>query len=315
MREFTPDERITSADSDKPLIARRIKSGLGYSLGPRAKEASLVLCIVLLACTIAVASEHLVPPAFGVKIEPVVAHGSGSGSSLGSKSNVGTLLVEATTDSGFSIPVNTFPAPYLSGIGVTVVPTGPAPLFPTSYVTNSTGGLELSLPPSNYSVSFFASVGLPMNSSVVASVYPGETTFLQFVVSASTYEPVYVGMPANQTNVVPAWASGTLEFAAPVPQGGISSAFLDLYYYNSNSTVFIPGGALSFETPVQVPLLVTSWSVNPQASDPAEWMGFQPEVQIPLDGLMSVSVSMYYVQINVTTTAQPIPIGGISFGD
>jgi hypothetical protein len=283
-------------------------------LGPRAREASLVLFIVLLACTIALASERLVPPVFGVRIEPVVTHGSGTGISPGSKSMVGTLLIQATEDSNFSIPVDTFPTPYLSGIGVTVVPTGPAPLLAKTYVTNSTGGVELTLPPSNYSVSFFASLGLPMNSSVLAPVYQGETTFLKFDVSASTYQPVYVSLPTNQTDVTPAWASGALEFATPIPQTDIGSAFLDLYY-NSNSTTSNTFGGFTFKIPVQVPLLVTNWSLDSGTSASGEWMDFQPEVQVPLAGLSSVSLSMYHVQVNVTTTVQPIPVGGISLAD
>lgn len=292
-------------------------------MGPRAKEASLVVCIVLLASTVALASEHIVPPVFGVKIQPVVAHGSGSGPSPGPKSKVGTLLIEATASSGFVNPLYIFATPYMSDVGVTVVPMGPAPLYPKTYETNSTGGLELSLPPSNYSISFFASAGVPINASVLASVYQGETTLLQLSVGAITYQPVYVGMPANQTNVVPAWASGTLElsssgspgspaFIAPEP---VSAAFLDLYYnatmvtLSSNQTV-----EFSFKTPVQVPLLITGWSLRGPPSGSEQWIDFQPEIPVSLDGITSMGVSMYYVTTNVTTT-QTVSYGGIPAAD
>jgi hypothetical protein len=285
-------------------------------LGARTKEASLVLCLVLIASATAVASEHLVPPVFGVKIVSVLAHGAGNGTSPGSKSMFGTLLIEATSNMRFTGAV--FPVPYLSGIGVLVVPAGPAPLFPATHTTNSTGGLEMQLAPANYSVSFF---DLPMNASVQASVYQGETTLIQLVVTGDTYQAMYLSAPANQSDVVPAWATGTMEVASSVPVSGVTATFLDLYYNSSTNTPTVKT-QLALQTPLQVPLLITGWDVRPGPVPPGqalilggdEWIAFQPETSVPLAGLTSAGVSVYSVYANVTTTTPAVPIGGITSG-
>lgn len=289
-------------------------------MGPRAKEVSLVLCIVLLACTIALASERLVPPVFGVKIQPITAGGPGTGLSPGSSSKVGTLLIEASVSGGLLSSGIIFPTPYMSDAGVTVVPTGPAPLFAKTYTTNSTGGLELSLPPSNYSVSFFASADSPINASVLAPVYQGETTVLQLAVTDITYQPVYVSIPTNQTDVAPAYAPGTMELSSQVqssPTGAISEAFLDLYY-NTGSVALTSNqtSGFSLKSPVQIPVLVDGWSPRQQGSGAEQWINFQPETPVSLAGLASMAVSMYYVLSNVTTVVSMSPsyYGGASSG-
>jgi hypothetical protein len=298
--------------SDKPLTPRKIIA-LGNFLGARTKEASLVLCLVLIASATAVASEHLVPPVFGVKIEPIVAHGAGNGTSPGSKSKFGTLLIEATSNMRFTGGV--FPVPFLSGIKVLVLAAGPDPLLPTAHETNSTGGLELQLPPANYSVSFF---GLPMNASVPALVYQGETTVIQLVVTGDTYQTLYLSMPANQTDAVPAWTTGAMEVGSPIAMSGVSATFLDLYYNTTAGTPTVKT-QLELKTPVQVPLLVTGSDVRLSVGTGAtfggppadEWITFQPETSLSLAGLISAGVSVYSVSVNVTTAASIIPVGGI----
>ncbi len=277
----------------------------------------MVLCLILIASATAVASEHLVPPVFGVKIVSVLAHGAGNGTSPGSKSKFGTLLIEATSDMRFTGGV--FPVPYLVGLKVLVEPTGPAPLFPEIQTTNSTGGLELQVAPANYSISFF---GLPMNDSVPASVYQGETTVIQLVVKGETYQTLYLSVPANQTDVAPAWTTGTMEVGSTIAMSGVSATFLDLYY-NSNTTIPNVKNELELKTPVQVPLLITGSDVRspptsyggPGTTLPSdEWIAFQPETSVSLAGLTTADVSVYSVSANVTTTTPIIQIGGISNG-
>ncbi|MDA4136699.1 MAG: hypothetical protein OK449_06860 [Thaumarchaeota archaeon] len=264
----------------------------------------MVLCLLVLAGAMAVASEHLVPPVFGVRVEEVVTSGIGTGPSSGFTSTPGMLIVMLSFSSASS---GQFTTPHAVNASISVVPTDVAPLFPQTYHPSSDGGLYLSLAPDNYSVSI---LDLPMNVSVPLQVHQGATTELRLTVTSNDYRGVFLSVPAGQTDVVPAWAHGTMELNSYVALLGSNAAFLDLYY-NPGS------GSVSGETgqrELQAPLLVTDSEFRSNATVPDQWVSFQPEVPISLSGLGSFQLSVYGAYANVTTYAG-VSSGGISLGD
>jgi hypothetical protein len=273
-------------------------------MGPRTKEIALVLCLLVLAGAMAVASEHLVPPVFGVSVEEVVTSGIGTGPSSGFNSNPGMLIVMVTSSSASSGQVTT---PHPVNASISVVPADVAPLFPYTYHTNSTGGLYLLLAPANYSVSV---LDLPMNVSVPLQVHQGATTELRLTVTSNEYQGVFLSVPTSQTDVVPAWAHGTMELNSYAALLGSNAAFLDLYYNPGTGSVSGQTG----QRELQAPLLVTDSDFRSNTTVPGQWVTFQPEVPIALSGLGSFQLSVYGAYANVTTYAG-VSNGGTSFGD
>lgn len=271
----------------KPLTVGRVIRV--KTLGTTMKGAALVLCLILVAGGIAIVSQTLVPPVFGVRVESLIMPNTGTGPVPGHNSTSGTLVVAVT--SSLNLSGGLFAQPYVSGVGVAVVPTAVAPLYPVTYVTNSTGELQLSLAPSNYSVTFF---DLPMNVSVPVQVHDKTTTRLQLAITDDSYRASFLSLPSNQTNVVPAWSHGTLEVASPVALLGATAAFLDLSY----------GSAVK-----QVPVLIGASYAPPSSSTPEQWISFQPETSVAVEGLTTVGLSVYGVFANVTVYGSP-NIGG-----
>ena len=273
-------------------------------MGARTNEIALVLCLLVLAGAIAVASERLVPPAFGVKVEVagVTSNGAGPGSDLNSAP--GTLVVVVTSSLAFGRLFTTSP---VANASVSVVPEGRSPLIPLTYTTGSRGELQLMLPPANYSVSVF---NLPMNFSVPAQVHQEETTELQLTITGNTYQEVFLDVPANQSGVVPAWAHGTIEVGSSVALLGSNAAFLDLYYTSGSAPVSHQTG----QRELQTPLVVTGSDIRSNASVSDEWIAFQAETPIALSGLTSIELSVFGAYANVTTYGGTA-IVGISVGN
>jgi hypothetical protein len=263
-------------------------------LGSRTKGIALVLCLIVLAGGIALVSQTLVPPVFGIRIESLVVPNSGTGPSPGHNSTFGTLAVVVT--SSMNLAGGLFTTPYVSGVGVSVVPTRVAPLYPVVYATNSTGQLQVSLTPSNYSVTFFS---LPMNVTVPVQVHERMTTMLQLAITGDDYKASFLSLPANQSDFVAAWSHGTLEVGSSVALLGASAAFLDLSYVPN------AGSNGSSTQARQVPVLVAASDVRPSSSTAEQWVSFQPESGLSLEGLSQVGLSVYGAYANVTVYDTP----------
>jgi hypothetical protein len=260
-------------------------------MGARTNEVALILCLFVLAGAIAVSSERLVPPVFGVKVEPIVVQGNGTGPSNGSGSKPGTLVIRVTSTLSFG---REFTNPYVSNATILVVPAAEiGTLFPVSFRTNSSGEWQDNLIPLNYSVSI---LDLPMNVSVPLQVHEGETTQLDLAITGNTYNGVFLNLPANQSNVVPAWAHGTMEVGSSVALLGSTAAFLDLHYTTDS-------GASSGQTvgrELETPIVVTASNLRSSGSVSDEWISFQPQTQLELSGLASVELSVFGAYTNVT---------------
>jgi hypothetical protein len=116
---------------------------------------------------------------------------------------------------------------------------------------------------------------------------------------------MFLNLPANQSNVVPAWAHGTMEVGSSVALLGSTAAFLDLHYAAGS-------GASSGQTvgrELQAPIFVTASNLRSSGSASDEWISFQPETQLELSGLASVELSVFGAYVNVTTS------GGNSVAD
>jgi hypothetical protein len=273
-------------------------------MGARTNEIALVLCLLVLAGAIAAASERLVPPAFGVRIEVAGVSSNGIGSAPSLNSTSGTLVVVVTSSLAFGQLFTTSP---VANASVSVVPEDRAPLTPATYTTDSSGELQLMLPSINYSVSIF---DLPMNVSVPLQVHQNEITELQLTITGNNYQEVFLDVPANQSGVVPAWAHGTMEVGSSVALLGSNAAFLDLYYASGSAPVSQQTG----QRELQTPLLVTGSDVRSNASVSDEWIAFQPETPIALSGLTSIELSVFGAYANVTTYGGT-DVGGISGGN
>ncbi len=261
-------------------------------MGTPTKGIALVLCLIVLAGGIALVSQSLVPPVFGIRVESPTVPNSGTGPTQGHNSTSGTLSIVVT--SSVDLAGGLYAMLRAVGVGVSVVPTGAAPLYPVAYKTNSTGGLQLSLPPSNYSVTFF---DLPMNVSVPVQVHQRMTTQLRLAVTGDSYQTLFLSLPANQSDVVPAWARGTLEVGSPVALLGASAAFLDLSYGSNGS---------SSTAARQVPVLVAASDMRSSGPGTEQWVSFQPESAVSLEGLDLVGFSVYGAYANVTVYSTPV---------
>lgn len=263
-------------------------------MGARTKEIALVLCLLVLAGGMAIASEPLVPPVFGVRVEQVVTTGVGTGPGSGFNAMPGTLVVVVTSSYAFN---NLYTARTVNAT-VSVVPTGISPLYPVTYRTNSSGGLVLTLKPTNYSVSIF---DLPMNISVPVKVLPGATTDLHLTVTGNVYQGALLEVPANGSDVVPAWAHGTIELTSYVALLGSDAAFLDLSY-SAGSSLHQTG-----EQGLLTPLLVTGSQLRSAGNTSVQWITFQPETPVVLSGLASVQLAVYGDYATVTTYGGSAP--------
>lgn len=269
----------------------------------RRKEAALVLCLLLLAGSIALESEHLVPPVFGIKVVPVVVPTKTPGPSIGLNSKPGMLIIDVSSSLASG---NVYSTPDVANASVSVVPQDKGPLFPTIYHTNSAGQLEQELTPDNYSVTVY---DLPMNVSVPVEVHQMSTTVLRITITSNRYLETFLDIPTNESDVVQAWSHATIEVDSSVALLGSNTAFLDLFY----SSAPVPASGQSGQRELQVPVLVTGSDVRSVGPMEDEWIAFQPEVPILLSGLTSVELSVFGAYANVTNYAGGVS-GGISGG-
>jgi len=267
-------------------------------VGAWRKEAALLLCLLFLAGGITIASQRVVPPLLGLRVPSVVRVGGTGSAVVGPNSTLGTLLIEAQSVAGVQ---STSPS-NLTSVPVSVVLVGRDSFPPKTYETNTTGGMELTLPAENYSVSFF---NLPMNVSVPISVHEDRVTYLSLMVRSGVYQGLYLSLPTNSTDVAPAWSHGTIEVGSPITFGGSTQAFLDLSYSGAEaSTTTALASQLS-------PLLITGSELDPHSSSSHQWIDFESETEISLQGVSSVGLEVLSAYTNVTTSA-PIPnyLGG-----
>jgi len=136
-----------------------------------------------------------------------------------------------------------------------------------------------------------------MNVSIPLQVLPGATTDLHLTVTGNIYQGALVEVPANDSDVVPAWAHGTMELKSYAALLGSDATFLDLFYGAGPGSVSNQKVALEH----QAPLLITGSELRPAGNTSDQWITFQPEVPIELSGLSTVLLAVYGDYATVTT--------------
>lgn len=264
------------------LKRRLARVGVQPRMGTRTREVALVLCFLVLAGGLAAVSEGLVPPVFGVSVIGLSGNGPTSTQSGGS------LLVRVVNTSLTLTPAvfgTTIFA--VANASFTVLPSKIAPPTHGVFKTNSSGELQMKEAPGSYLLSF---TNLPVNVSEMIKVSPNETTSVQVSLESGTYAGVSLDFPSNRSGTVPAWAPVTAVIGSRVALVGSEQAYLDLYYRT----------ALPVLHTVRTPVLVTNSTLRNAGATTDQWIAFQPEDSIPLNGLVSLEFSVYSAETSVT---------------
>lgn len=266
-------------------------------MSSRSREFALILLVLLVAGALAAETAGLSSPV--VSLRGLL---TSPGQVTGTQGGEGLLILHVEYLPLTAAYALAAPAPSTDGLKVVLAKEGVGPLTASEYFTNSTGFLVQPLPPANYSVSIYHYI---VNVSTQVRVLDTRTTELQIMVRGSSYEPQVVDLPIGQSLSVQPLTPVVVQAYLPTSVFGEQwFAFLDVYYHqNSTSLSFGPLGPSLGPSPLQVPVGVADSSVRGTGANASMdvWLQVQPEVALPLTGMLDVQLAIYTATTSVMT--------------
>lgn len=185
----------------------------------------------------------------------------------------------------------------LANVSVTVVGIGGVPLSPLALMTNSSGELQIPLPPGEMSVT----VSSPyIRGAALAKLYAGNVTLVEAVAQMASFPVLFGQVPEDgSTGLMAPWTHGYAQVDAPFSAFSGNSSY-SLQY--SNVTTF--GGCQSSPLCILPASLAQDEPVNLTSVSPSVngsvWVSFQPKGFMEVEGVDISNLVAYTPQISVT---------------